>query len=218
MNIELTKEDQLEAQKISQEIDSVSSNIRSNEQSADSGWVKLGSLVSTVRQKKYWHSYGHRSFGSYVATLEPKIKRKRSQIYLCVGVVEALETQIPVSKLEKMGISKAYELKKYATESGKIVPDSLIEAALDPETDLTELKANVADALHRQPDEKGNWWDFGGFYVTADEKEQIEEVIELVKSVDPAIPHNIPEHIGRKEVFMRLIMEFQSTYAGQDSA
>ena len=218
MNIELTKEDQIEAQKISQEIDSVSSNIRSNEQSADSGWVKLGSLVSTVRQKKYWHSYGFHSFGSYVVSLEPKVKRKRSQVYLCVGVIEKLENQIPLADLEKMGISKAYELKKYATESGKIVPEDLIKTALDPETDLTELKATVADALHKSPDEKGTWFDFGGFYVTPDEKQQIEDIVELAKSVDPAIPHNIPEHVIRKEVFMRLIMEFQATYAGQDNA
>ncbi|MDE1816856.1 MAG: hypothetical protein KGI11_09910, partial [Thaumarchaeota archaeon] len=132
MNLELTNEDKLEAQKISQEIDSVSTSIRSNEQSADSGWVKLGSLVSTVRQKKYWASYGHRSFGSYVASLEPKIKRKRSQVYLCVGVIEKLGEQISLDKLETMGISKAYELKKYATESGKIVSDDLIETALNP--------------------------------------------------------------------------------------
>ena len=218
MNIELTKEDQLEAQKISQEIDGVSFTLRENYYAGEQNWVKLGSLISKVRQKKYWHSYGFTSFGSYVASLEPKVWRKRSQVYLCVGVIEKLENQIPLADLEKMGISKAYELKKYATESGKIVPEDLIKTALDPETDLTELKATVADALHKSPDEKGTWFDFGGFYVTPDEKQQIEDIVELAKSVDPAIPHNIPEHVIRKEVFMRLIMEFQATYAGQDNA
>lgn len=213
---ELSQEEVQVAQQLQQQIDSVASEISSGEHTISSRWVRLGSLVHQVRQKKYWDAYGYHSFGSYVASLEPKIKRKRSQVYLCVGVIETLGSQVSEANLETMGISKANELKKYVKESGKIVSDDLLQAALDPEVDIDKLKAAVADALHKSPDEKGSWLDLGGFYVTDDERKLILETLELAKNIDPVVPHDIPEHAQKKEAVLRLVMEFQSTYGGQE--
>lgn len=214
--MELSQEEIQVAQQLQQQIDSVASEISSGEQTISSRWVKLGSLVYQVRQKKYWSAYGHHSFGSYVVTLEPKIRRKRSQIYLCVGVIETLGSQVSEEDLETMGISKANELKKYVKESGKIIPSELLQLALSSEIDLDNLKASVADALHKTPDEKGSWLDLGGFYVSDDERRLILDTIELAKNIDPVVPHDIPEHAQKKEAVLRLVMEFQSTYGGQE--
>lgn len=213
---ELSQEEILDAQQTNEQIEQIATLIQTNERTVSSSWVRLGSLAHKVRQKKYWQVYGHHSFGAFVASLEPKIKRKRSQVYLCVTVVETLGSQISEEKLEEMGISRANELKKYAKESGKLVPEELLKTALDPEKDVDNLRAEIADALHKSPDEKGKWYDFGGFYVTDDERKLIEDTIELAKSIDPVIPHDIPEHSQKKEVFLRLSMEFQSAYAGEE--
>lgn len=213
---ELSQEEILEAQETNQEIEKIASQIQTFERTIASSWVRIGSLSLKIRQKKYWQVYGHHSFGSFVASLEPKINRERSQVYLCIGVVETLSSQIDEDKLEEMGISKANELKKYAKESGKLVPEELLKSALDSKKNVKVLRAEIADALHKTLDEKGTWYDFGGFYVTEDEKQLIEDTIELAKSIDPVILHDIPDHCQRKEVLLRWCMEFQACYGGRN--
>lgn len=209
---DLSQDDILDAQKTNEQIDQLASLIQTQERTVSSSWVRLGSLAHKVRQKKYWQVYGHHSFGAFVASLEPKIKRKRSQVYLCITVVETLGSQISENELEEMGISRANELKKYVKQSGKLVPGTLLQTALDPEKDVDNLRAEVADALHKSPDEKGKWYDFGGFYVSNDEKLLIDDTVDLAKTTDPVIPHDIPEHAQKKEVMLRFCMEYQSTY------
>lgn len=201
---------------VQREIEQVAAAIKTNEQVLDSNWVYLGCLTHKVRQNKYWQNYGHRSFGSYVASIAPKVDKERSQIYLYTTVAEKLLPQIKEEDLISMGATKANELKKYVIESGKLVPQELIDAALDPNKKIDEIRAAVSDALHKTPEETGKWFDLKGFYVTDEERQLIEETIELAKNIDPVIPHNIPEHVQRKEAILRLAMEFQSTYGGRD--
>jgi hypothetical protein len=214
MSIDLNEEDVQEALLTGREIDQIADLIKTNERTVSSSWVKLGGLAHKVRQRKFWSVYGHTSFGSFVASLEPKVNRKRSQVYLCVGVVETLGSQIPEEKLQEMGISAANELKKYAKESGKLVPQSLVDYALDPKHDVEEIRAEVSKALHKTPEEKGKWYEIGGFFVTDEEKKLIEDCVEIAKNLDPVVPHDIAEHAQRKEVVLRWCMEFQSTYGG----
>lgn len=216
MNIEFTPEELADAERTSEQIEEVAGLIKTHERTISSSWVKLGSLAHKVRQRKYWSVYGHHSFGSFVASLEPKVNRKRSQVYLCVGVVETLGSQISEDKLQEMGITAAHELEKYAKESGKLVPQELIDFALDPEKDVDNLRAEIAEALHKSPDEKGKWLSLGGFFATNDEKILWEETVELAKNIDPPIPHDLPEHVQLKEVVLRLCMEFMSTYGGKE--
>jgi hypothetical protein len=209
---ELTPEELQEAQQIKDEIDQIALDIEQDGRTLDTSWVKLGARVHKVRSKKYWKTYGARSFGSYVMSLEPKIKRKRSQVYVVVGVVETLGSQISEEVLEKMGVSRAYELKKYAVKSGKLVPQELIDSALDREKDIDQLRAEVATELHEEIPDKGSWYDLGGFFVSDDEKLVLDDTIQMTKAIDPPIAHDIPEWQQTKEVLLRWAMEFRSTY------
>jgi len=211
---ELTVEEQLEAQSLKDEIDQIAEGIANGERDLNTSWVKLGSRVHKVRSKKYWKTYGAHSFGAYVLSLEPKIQKKRSQVYVCVGVIETLGSQLSDEQLEEMGITRASVLKKYVQISGKIVPQTLIDAALDRTKDIDQFRADVSSELHEVPQEKGSWWELGGFFVTPEEKILIKDTIEMVKQVDPPIPHDIPEHEQNKLTFLRLCMEFRSTYGG----
>ena len=207
-------EEREEADWLNDEVEVVAENIKIGEQLISSNWVKLGTLVHKIRQKKYWEYFGYHSFGSYVANLEPKINKKRSQVYLCIGVAEALTPHIHEEQLVEMGISKANELSKYTKQSGKLVPDDLLASALNPDKDVEEIRSEVAALLHSTVIEKGKWYDIGGFYVSDEEKQLIEDTIELAKRIDPVISHELPEHAQRKEVILRFVYEFQATYAG----
>lgn len=214
MSVEFTPEELTDAQQTNEQIDQLAGLIKTQERTISSSWVKLGGLAHKVRQKKYWSVYGYHSFGAFVASLEPKVNRKRSQVYLCVGVVETLGSQISDDDLQEMGITAAHELEKYAKESGKLVSQELIDFALDPEKDVEELRAEIATTLHKSPTEKGRWYEFGGFFVSDEERKLIEDAAETAKNIDPVIPHDIAEHAQRKEVMLRWCMEFLSTYGG----
>jgi hypothetical protein len=204
------------ASQIRREIEQVAAAIKTNEQVLDSNWVYLGCLTHKVRTNKYWQNYGHRSFGAYIATLAPKVEKERSQIYLYTTVAEKLLPQISENDLVNMGATKANELKKYVVESGKLVPQELIDLALNPNKKIDEVKAAVADSLNRTPETKGKWFEIKGFYVSEEEQILLEDTLELAKNIDPVIPHDIPDHVQRKEAVLRLAMEFQSTYGGSN--
>ena len=214
MTENLTPEEIQEAETIQTEIDQIAQSIEQGERTVASSRVKLGSRVHKVRSKKYWRVYGQKSFGAYVASLEPKVKKKRTQVYLCVSVVETLGTQIPEEQLEEMGISRAYQLKKFAKQSGKLVPQALIDAALDREKDVDQLQAEVAAELHQVPETKGKWFELGGFFVTDEEKILLEDTVEITKNLDPPVAHDLPEHEQIKQVVLRWVMEFRGTYGG----
>lgn len=212
---ELTNEELQEAELLNTQVDELASTIQSNEKLISSSWVKIGSLIYKIRSKKYWQVYGYSSFGSYAKSLEPKINRKRSQVYLAVGVIETLGDQIEPQNLESMGITKASVLRKYAKQSGKRVPQDLIDTASDENTSTEDIDATVSKLLHEPPKDKTTWYNFGGFYVSEAEKDEIEAAIELAKMVDPVVLHTNPEHIQRGEVFMKMCREFYGTYAAE---
>ena len=210
----LTADDIEDARKTQGEIESLAGSISDTERKLNSEWVRFGVLVHKVRSRKYWMNYGHDSFGQYVQTLENRIGRKRAYIYMCVGAAEKLLPQLTAESLVEMGISRANELQKFVTNTGRLVPEEMVELALNPESTLEELKARVANVTHGEPEENTRWFDLGGFYVTPDDKALIEEATKIAKSLDPVIAHDVPDHVQRKEVIIRWCQEFMSTYAG----
>lgn len=201
-----------EAQQLREEIDALASDISSEEQILNSKWVSLGIKVHTVRAKKFWLGYGHQNFGEFIDQVGKKVKKGRSQIYQYVTVAEKLLPQIPAETLTEMGITNANELKKLAVATGKLIPQSLIDSALDPQKDTDQLKAEIAAEMNVAPEEKGKWFDLGGFYVTDDEKLLIQTAIKSAFQIDPPIAHDIPNHVQIKEVVVRWIQEFLAAY------
>lgn len=204
-----------ESLEIRAEIDWIVENIGDKQAWLEMGWIKLGMLVHWVREMKYWRDYGFENFPGFVEDIASKVNRKRSYIYQCKGIAEKLLPQLSAETLIDIGITKAGELKKYAVHSGKLIPDDMLEKVKSAKTKTHEVKAIVQTALNPAPEESGRWYDFGGFYLTTDERTLLEETFKLaLQDSDQPVATDLPDHVQRKIVMMRLCAEYYSTYFG----
>jgi hypothetical protein len=196
-----------------QEIDSMLDAIHSHEVKLASSYVKLGIKVLRVRNNKHWFEWGYRSFGSYIESLRDRLQRGRSQIYQILAVTEKLLPMIEAEVLEDMGISKASELKRFVSTSGRSVPHCLLEIAADPKKSIDELRAAVFEEMHQKADPKGKYFDMQGFFALPEEIAEINDTFSLARQVDPCIPRETPEPRARLEIILRLCREFAGTYS-----
>jgi len=201
-----------EASRVLAEIEKLTESICEDEQRLNSRWVLLGVLVHSVRTNKYWLEAGHKNFGEYVEHIGQRVRKGRSQIYQYTTVAEKLLPQIPADVLTEMGITNANELKKLSVSSGKLIPQSVIDSALDPAKTTDQLIAEIAEVSNKEPEEKGKWCNFGGCYFSEDEKKLYDSAYKTATQLDPVIPHDIPSHVQTKEVVLRWCQEFLSTY------
>jgi hypothetical protein len=208
-------EDKMEAKKIEEQIDSATNTILTATKTLASNYARLGSLLNTVRSKKYW-LLNYKSFGEYIKWIEKKYDIGHSQLYLGISIAQNLTPLLSEEVLCDIGITKASVLSKYAEQSGvREIPEDLMALATDPKKKVDELRGECALKLHNiLPEEKGRWHDLGGFYALDDEWREWTQAIEVSKSVDPAIPHDQPEWLQLKQAAIRLAQEFLSTYSG----
>jgi len=205
-----TTTEEQEARQLNEKITSLLSSITGLEKSLMQGWATLSSHLFEVRERKFWILYGYESFGKYIVEVGDKIGKGRSQLYQGIRVVEQLP-EVSAEDLTAIGISKAAEVCKIKA-AGKSVPKDLIERAKKSETTIDQVREEVFNTLHSSPEQRGRYFDLSGFFVTPEEKEEILTGFDIARRVDPAIPHDIPEHAQRKEVMLRLVREFRSTY------
>ncbi len=114
-----------------------------------------------------------------------------------------------------MGITKAGILSQYVRETGKVVPQELIEQAIDPETKIEQFKAEVFSAAHIEQEPVGKWRDLKGFFATDEDWSVIQRACVVAMHIDPVIPKTIPEWSQRKEILMRWAQEFLSAYEAE---
>jgi hypothetical protein len=207
--VELDRE---EAKKVTEQIDSILASIQTNEMSLATGYANLGMQLLKIRTEKYWIALGYRSFGAYIETIKERIDRGRTQIYQFISVAERLLPSINESQLGQIGISKALELKRFVEETGTKPPQNLIDCAMDPRITRELLKAQVFRNLHKQDDPQGIYFDLGGVYLTADEREEIKRAFDVAARVDPVIPVDWQDHQRKKEIVLRLAREFLGTW------
>lgn len=206
-----TEADQLEADTLSRDMDKTLEAIKGGELRLATSYAHLGSLLLKIQSRKHWITWGYESWGKYIDYVRERLGRSRAQVYNVLSVAERLLPSISEVHLEQMGISKAQELARFVKQSGRVVPQHLLEKAIDPKVAITELHVDVLEELHEKHDPKGQWFSFGGAYLLVEEKKEIQQAIELAKRVDPPIPHDQPEHIQIKEVFLRWAREFYSS-------
>lgn len=205
-----TTAEQQAAGRLNEEISGLLSSISSLEKSLMQNWARLSSQLYEVRERKFWILYGYESFGKYIVDIGDKVGKGRSQLYQGIRVVEQLP-EVSAEELTEIGISKSTELCKMRA-AGKNVPRELIDRAKNPSTTISDVREDVFNALHATPDQKGKYYDLGGFFCTADEKAEIDLGFEVAKRVDPAIAHDIPEWAQKKECLVRFVREFIATY------
>jgi hypothetical protein len=192
------------------EIDTLLFGIRNQELTLATSFARLGHRLHRVQAEKKWVDWGYASFGKYIDFVRERINRGRSQIYAILSCAERLLPSVSESDLDHMGISRAQELARFVKQSGRKVPEGLLLLALDNSRTIEELHSAVLEELHERCDPKGNWYDFGGFYILPDEKKEIEQAIGLAKTV-LGIANDVPEHQVRKLILLAFAQEFQSS-------
>ena len=137
----------------------------------------------------------------------------KSQLYVGMGIARNLLPSVTEKDLINIGITKAGRLSKYVEQSGQTtIPEEVLQVARDPKKTSGDLDELVNSKLHNVPNERGKWINLGGFFVTEDERKEIEESIEIAKGIDPTIPNTIPEWMQIKEVILRWQREFRSSW------
>lgn len=210
-----TEEDKSRADILKGAVGAVASQIKDAHLTAVRGFARLGNLLFEVRAKKYWLMWGAPSFGQYIKDLEDSTGLGRTQTYQAISVAEVLLPVTSEESIEKMGISKASELKKYMADTGRKPTKALIAKAEDENVTIAELRADLFKAQNGDGQDKGKYRDLKGFFATDEEWAEIQRAFSIAEKIDPVIPKETPQPVRLKEVLMRLCGEFISTYAAE---
>jgi len=204
-----------EAAELESKKDQIIKVIVRERESLDRNFVKLAQIINEVRQKKYWLLGNYKNFGEYLAGCETKFGVGHSQIYVGMKIVRNLLPALAGEDLVNMGITKAGVLSKFVEQSGQTsIPDDILQIAKDPDKKTEDLEIAVNAKLHNVPLEKGTWINLGGFFCTEEEKQEINDALELAGSIDPVVPNNIPAWQQHREKVLRLAREFLGSYDG----
>ena len=211
---EVLKVDVAQQKALLSKVDRLLESARSGMDNLSRTYVEIGVALDAVENAKAWLLVA-RSYDSYIKDhCEPKFGKSRTQLYNYRSVAKNLLPHMPAEKLLEIGISKAQPLAQYVRRSGGKLPENLVESAIDPQVGVEEFKAAVAESQHEKP-EKGKWYEIPGFYVTADEKIELDYGLELAETIEP-LPADAPVWLARKVAVQRLVMEFISTYGKKD--
>jgi hypothetical protein len=179
----------------------------------EQSWVRLGILLSKFKQQEHWRVLGYQTYDSFIHELKVKFKRGRTILYGYVGAVEALLPIMNEEAIEKIGISKALELKRAQKQlNGKPLPASVIITAASKEVTASDLRAELAKVTHATEEPKGTWFDLQGFFITADERAEFKEAFLATESL-LGLSNTVPDHIRRKGVILTWMREWFGTHA-----
>jgi hypothetical protein len=192
------------------EIDSILLSIRNQELTLATSHARLGWKLLKVQKQQHWKQWGFESFGKYIDSVKTYIHRGRASIYNCISVAEKLLPSISEKDLDHMGISRAQELARFVKQSGRSVPEHLLNLALDDSKRIEELHVAVLEELHEKQDPKGSWHDVGGFYALPEEKKELEQAYNHAKNM-LQLGSDAPEHQVRKEIILAWARDFVST-------
>jgi hypothetical protein len=126
-------------------------------------------------------------------------------------VAEKLLPSVSESDLDRMGISRAQELARYVKQSGRKVPEGLLELALDDKRTIEELHTAVLEQLSEKGEVKGKWWSpFAGSYYTPEEKLEVNQAMSAARDV-LGLGSDIPDHQTHKLILLAFAQEFLSS-------
>jgi hypothetical protein len=189
-------------------VDSLLDETRATEDRLHRNFLEIGVAMLAVQKAKAWLSRA-KSWDSYVMDCGKRFGRGRTALYGYTSVAERLLPHMPAKQLVEMGISKAQPLAQYARFHEGKLPANLVNKAMNGQVGIEEFKAAVAET--ESPLEKGKWYDFGGAFLTADERIEMDAGLLRAETIEP-LPENIPDWMIRKIVMQRLVAEFLSTY------
>lgn len=182
------------------------------------GYARLASLLAAFKHGQAWRELGFTSFNAYLVQLQDKYGRSSKQLYSYVSTAEKLLAQfgqgtLTVEQLDEIGITKAHELAAASKRAGKPITAELISAALDKAVGVTEIRALAHQTYNTTPGEmpKGAWFDFGGAFLTAEERKTFVDGVEITMRVLD-VKKETPDWLKRKLIFLAWAQEFAGTY------
>ena len=191
-------------------VESLAAKLGAAEAILETGYAEFAQALLEVREMKYWMD-GHESWALYLQNISEVYHLGRTQLYHQIAVVDTLQGVVSESDLNKMGITKAGVLAAIAKKN--TLPAEILSAALTEGTTAKDLKALEAQTF-RNADEVGEWMDLEFcFIVTAEERAEINEAMELAERTDPPILNEMKRSAQRKEVALRWAREFLATYS-----
>ena len=210
------------------EIDELLGLISVHELRLSKSYARLGSKLKEMKAQQYWMSLGYERFSSYLEFIRGKIGRERSQVYAILSVAETLLPLLTEGQLEAVGISKAHELKRLVKEGGNVeatLPQTeaekdepsvrIMDYAADPKVTAKQLRVKVNELLHVTEDVQGLWYDPQGFYITPDERKEIDLFWEVGRRL-LAPKDEQQEHAWKKIVFLDAAREALGTWLAED--
>lgn len=193
------------------------------ETTLDRGYARLGGLLAAFKAGEHWRGLSgadgalYSNFDSFMLELRERYNRGRTQLYAFCSVAEKLLPVVSADTLDQIGISKAQEIKRAISGMpGRKLTPEIIAAAVNPKTTIKELRAILHAAFNITEDDRpvGQWFDFGGAYLTPEERAEFVEAIKVGIAV-LGIKKETADWIQRKEIILYMAREFFATHAAE---
>jgi len=199
------------------EIDNLVVRLAAAEEGLESGYARLGYLLTEVSENKLWQG-SYDSFNSYIAELGTKFKRGRTSLYSYFGTVRDLKDHVPADTLAQIGIGKAQELVRAIKATGTAPTPEILEEAIKPSVTVKDVRKLLYDSKQVGAEEEGSEWldlDFSGM-VTPDQKVLILAAIKAADHTDPVIPTTWKHSARQIERLTRFAMEYVNAHAEEE--
>jgi len=201
-----------EAESLLKSVNIRAAELADNEKANESGYVSLGWMMLEVAEMGYWH-VRYDSFTEYLKTVAQISKRSVPQLRQYFLAVRDLSSTFDSAELGRMGISKALKLRQ-AKDYVKILPQNIVDAALDSTVSVKDLRKLIATEL-KMPDDKGDYLDCEmEFLVSPEQRATIEEAISVAMRTEPITKATISKAQQRLDVMMKFAMEFLGAHNG----
>jgi hypothetical protein len=176
------------------------------------GYAHLGWLLWEVAEMQFWRVQ-HDTFRDYLKSVSAISKRTPAQLQLFFLTVRDLSDTFTRDQLESIGITKATKLRG-AKDYAVVLPAVVVNAALDPQVTVKELKKIISTTL-KMPEDDGNWMDLEfEFMVSPEERETLEAAVAAAMHTDPVTKSTISRSAQMKDVALKFAMEFLSAHSG----
>jgi hypothetical protein len=182
------------------------------ENGVESGYASLGWMLLEIAEMQYWRVH-FGTFREYLKSVALKAKKTPEQLQRYFLTVRDLSDTFNLTQLETMGITKAMKLRA-AKDYAIVLPQAVVNAALDPSVTAAQLKKTISTAL-KMPEEEGDYMDLGfEFMVTPEQRTFVEQVLDVAMHTEPLTKQNLSKSAQMWSVFEKLGMEFLSSHSG----
>jgi len=176
------------------------------------GYAHLGWLLLEVAEMQYWR-VKYETFREYLQSVAQISKKTVGQLQRYFLTVRDLSDTFSAAQLESMGISKAIKLRA-AKDYAIVLPAVVVNAALDPQVTVQDLKKVISVAL-RMPEEEGDWMDLEcEFMVTPEQRALLTQAIDVAMHTEPLTKSTLSKSAQMLDVMTKLAQEFLGAHSG----